>query len=375
MKVEFFKHSIGKKEIAAVNEVLNSIFLTTGPITKEFEDAFSQYLGCKQVIAVTSCTSALFLSLKAYGIGPGDEVITTPMTFIATPNAIIQAGATPVFVDIEEETGNINVDLMERAITRCAKAIMPVHLYGQMCDMRQIRTLADKYNLIVIEDAAHAMESERDGVRVGHLGEVACFSFYATKNITCGEGGAISTNNKEIAEKLRKMRLHGMSKGAAERYSEKYIHWDMEILGWKFNMDDVHSALLLNQLKNIEKWRQRREEICRMYEDGFRGINGIKLLKILPNSKSARHLFTILVDNERRDEILLKLQENEIGVAVNYRAIHLLKYYRDTYRYKKGMFPIAENMGDSIITLPLYPKLTDEEVKYIVLTVREIIKK
>lgn len=374
MKIEFFRHNIGKEEIDDIGKVLSSFFLTTGPVTKNFEDEFSKYLGSEQVVAVTSCTAALFLSLKAYGIGPGDEVITTPMTFVATPNSIIQAGATPVFVDVEEATCNINVDLIERAITKATKAIIPVHLYGQMCDMKKIRQVADKHKLIVIEDAAHAVEAKRDGIRVGQLGDVACFSFYATKNITCGEGGAISTNNKDIADKLRKLRMHGMDKGAADRYTKQYVHWDMEILGWKFNMDDIHAALLLNQLKKIEKHWERREEISRKYEEAFESIHSMKLIKIMPNSKSARHLFTVLINGGVRDDILLKIQEKGIGVAVNYRALHLLKYYRETFGFKRGSFPVAEMIGDNTITIPLYPKLKDKEVSYVIESIKKAIK-
>jgi len=374
MKIEFYKHNIGQKDIDNVVKVLHSTFLTTGEVVAEFERHFSSYLGCKNVIGVTSCTAALHLSLLAYGIGSGDEVITTPMTFIATPNSIIHAGAKPVFVDIEKETRNINADLIEDIITSRTKAIIPVHLYGQMCDMRKIREVADKHNLIIIEDAAHCVEGKRGGARPGQLGNTACFSFYATKNITSGEGGAIATDSKKIAEKLKKLRLHGMSKGAADRYSEKYKHWDMEMLGWKYNMDNIQAALLLNQLKNAEKSWQRREGICQMYEEFFKNIEGIKLLKVLPNSKSGRHLFTILVPPEKRDNILWKLQEQGIGAAVNYRAVHLLKYYCETYGYKRGTFPIAENVGDSTITLPLYPKLSNQEVEHIIKTVKKVVK-
>ncbi len=372
MKVEFYRHSINQKDIDNVVRVLNSLFLTTGEAVDEFEKKFSQYLGCKYTVGVTSCTAALHLSLLAYGVGAGDEVITTPMTFIATANSIIQAGAKPVFVDVEPETGNINANLIADAITPKTKAILPVHLYGQMCDMKKIREIADKHRLVVIEDAAHAIEAKRDGIRVGELGDTACFSFYATKNITSGEGGAISTNSKEVAQKLKKLRLHGMSEGAYNRYAKRYEHWDMEILGWKCNMGNIQAALLLNQLENIEKYWQRREEICQRYENAFESNPQITCLEVLPNSKSARHMFTILVPAERRDIILWQIQERGVGVAVHYRPIHLLTYYRQTYGYEKGMFPAAERIGDCTITLPLYPKLSNGELEYVIQTVKEV---
>jgi len=372
MKVEFYKHNISQQDIDNVVGVLNSLFLTTGEVVSEFEGRFSRYLGCGYTVGVTSCTAALHLSLLACGIGAGDEVITTPMTFIASANSVLFTGARPVFIEVEPETGNINADLIEDAITSRTKAILPVHLYGQMCDMRKIREIADKHHLAVIEDAAHAIEAVRDGIRPGQLGDAASFSFYATKNITSGEGGAISTNSEEIAERLKKLRLHGMSKGAADRYSRRYEHWDMEMLGWKYNMSNIQAALLLNQLENIEKRWQRREQICRMYEEAFKKDSGITCLKVLPNSKSARHLFTILVPPKRRDSIMGQLQERGIGVAVNFRAIHLLTFYRQTFGYKRGSFPIAEKIGDSTITLPLYPKLSNEEVQYVIKVVKEV---
>lgn len=371
MKVEFYKHSVSQTDIDNAVKVLNSLFLTTGEVTYEFERKFSQYLSCKYTVGVTSCTAALHLSLLAYGIGPGDEVITTPVTFIASANSIIYAGAVPVFVDVEPATGNINADLIESAITKKTKAILPVHLYGHMCDMKKISQIANKHHLAVIEDAAHAIEATRDGVKVGALGNAACFSFYATKNITCGEGGAISTNDSDIAEKLKKLRLHGMSKGAADRYTKRYEHWDMELLGWKCNMSNIQAALLLNQLENIERNWRRREEICQMYEEAFKNHQGITCMKVRPGSKSARHLFTIMVPPGKRDEVLQRLQDKGIGVAVNFRAIHLLSYYRQTFGYNRGAFPIAEKIGDSTITLPLYPKLTNDEVQYVITSVKE----
>lgn len=372
MKIEFYKHNISQNDIDNVNQVLRSVFLTTGDQVNRFEKKFSNYLGCKYTVGVNSCTAALHLSLLAYGVGVGDEVITTPMTFISSANSIIYVGAKPIFVDVEPDTGNINADLLETAITPKTKAILPVHLYGQMCDMKKIRKIADKHGLVVIEDAAHSIEAVRDNVRPGKIGDAACFSFYATKNITSGEGGAVSTNNEEVALKLEKLRLHGMSKGAAQRYSKRYEHWDMEMLGWKYNMSDIQAALLLGQLDDIDKNRERRELICRMYEDAFRNNPNISLLKVFPGSKSARHIFTILVPSERRDDILWKLQENGIGVAVNFKAIHLLSYYRETFNYEKGMFPFAEKIGESTITIPLYPKLTDKEITYIIKTVNQV---
>ncbi len=372
MRVEFYRHNVSRKDIDKVVEVLNSLFLTHGEVVEEFEEKFSDYLGCKNTVAVNSCTAALHLSLLAYGIGAGDEVITSPMTFIATANSIIHAGATPVFIDVEPETGNLDANLIEAAITAKTRAVMPIHLYGQMCDMKKIRGVADRKGLKVIEDAAHCIEGKRDEIRPGMLGDAACFSYYATKNITSGEGGSVCTNDMGIAETLRKLRLHGMSKGATQRYSKKYEHWDMEMLGWKYNMSNVQAALLLNQLEDIESNRRRREDICQRYEQGFLSNPEVNCLKIMPGSKSARHLFTILVDPKRRDLILHRLQEKGIGVAVNYRAIHLLTYYRQRYGFKRGMFPTAEKIGDSTITLPLYPKLSDEEVDYVIKTANEV---
>jgi dTDP-4-amino-4,6-dideoxygalactose transaminase len=371
MKVEFFKHNISQRDIDNVGKVLNSVFLTTGDIVGEFEANFSAYLGCKHTIGVTSCTGALHLSLLALGVGRGDEVITTPMTFIATTNAIIQAGARPVFVDVEPDTANIDAELIDGAITPRTKAILPVHLYGQMCDMKKLRQIADKHGLVIVEDSAHTIEAIRDGIRPGRLGDTACFSFYATKSITSGEGGAITTNDDVIAERLVKMRNHGMSKDAAKRYTGLYQHWDMEMMGWKYNMSNIQAALLLGQLADIEKYSLRREIICRIYESAFAGVSGIRYLRIPSSSASARLMFTILVNPDKRDGILRKIQEKGVGVAVNYRAIHLLTYYRQTFGFQRGSFPVAERIGDSTITLPLYPKLTDNEVQYVIDVVRE----
>jgi len=372
MKIDFFKHNIGTKEKRDLCKVLGSIFLTTGDAVREFEKRFSKYIDRKYTIGLMSCTSALHLSMLAYRIGPGDEVITTPMTFVATAASIMHAGAKPVFVDVEPATGNLNADLIEEAVTNRTKAILPVHLYGNMCDMRKIRGIAKKHGLIVIEDAAHAIEAQRDGYKAGELADAVCFSFYATKSITCGEGGAVSLNDKEKSDLIRKLSLHGLTRGAADRYAGKYRHWEMNMLGWKCNMSNIQASLLLNQISNIEKYRAKREKIARRYEEAFSDVKGISFPKVPKNSKSGRHLFTIWVDPRKRDKALRHLQTKGIGAAVNYRAIHTLDYFKKALGYHIGDFPVAEIIGDSTISLPLYPKLSVKETDYIIKAVRQM---
>ena len=366
MKVEFYRHNLDEEDIARLVEVCRGVFLTTGQDVKRFEEALAGYLGARHAVGVTSCTAALHLALLAVGVGPGTEVITTPMTFAATSNAVLYTGAAPVFVDVEPETGLIDCQAVERAITPRTRAIVPVHLYGQMADMRRLKALADRAGLSLIEDCAHAIESARDGVRPGALSDAACFSFYATKNITCGEGGAVVSNSAAIADRVRLLRQHGMSASASDRYSGTYRHWDLEALGWKYNMTNLQAALLVGQLARIDDLWTRREAIAARYESAFRTAAGVGFPIVAPGARSARHLFTIWVDPSRRDSVLDDLQARGIGVAVNYRAVHLLKYYQETLGLPRGSFPVAERIGDSTVTLPLYPKLTDEQVDYVV---------
>jgi dTDP-4-amino-4,6-dideoxygalactose transaminase len=373
MKVEFYKHNIGKTEISRVNEVLKTVFLTTGRVVGEFEEKFSNYLNCKYTVGVTSCTAALHLSLLAYDIGLGDEVITTPLSFVATSNSILHAQAKPVFVDVEPDTGNIDVDLIEPAITKKTKAIMPVHLYGQMCDMKKISKIADKHGLRIIEDCAHCIEAEREGVRPAQLSDAACFSFYATKSLNCGEGGAISTNNSKIVDKLKSLRLHGMNKGAENRYTEKkYQHWDQDILGWKYNLDNIKAALLVSQIDRLDGYWRRRQEIYNLYKNGLQDLKQVKMPIII--GKSALHLFTIWVDPPKRDNILHALQRKGIGVAVNYRAIHNLRFYKKKFGFELNDFPNAQLIGSSTVSLPFYPKLTNKEIKYTIEILNKVLK-
>ncbi len=362
--IPFYQHDLDDQVIGALKETIGSTFLTTGPKTKLFEETFAQRFNVNHAIGVSSCTLGLYISLKALGIGSGDEVITSPMTFISSPNAILYTGATPVFVDVEPETGNINTELIEAAITSNTKAIMPVHLYGQLCDMIQLEIIAKKYNIAIIEDCAHAIESERDGVLPGQKSDIAVFSFYATKNITCGEGGCIITKDEGLATLLQKYRLHGMSKNAIDRYQTTYQHWDMELLGHKCNMNDLQASILLTQLPHISERLAKREQLAMHYEDGLKKC-GIKYPKKHKNSRHARHLFTCWAPNNR-DGWLVRLQEKGIGVAVNYQAVHLLTYYKDKFSYEEGDFPEAERIGKTTLTLPLYPKLTIDQINYIV---------
>ncbi len=375
MKVEFYKHNIGDTEKESVLKTLDSIFLTTGPKTKEFEKIFAEYLKVTYCVGVTSWTMGGLITLKALGIGPGDEVITTPLTFIATANIILEVGAKPVFVDVEKDTGNIDVSKIEATVTGNTKAILPVHLYGQMCDMVAINNIAKKYNLFVIEDCAHCIEGERDGIKPGQLSTAAVFSFYATKNITCGEGGAIVTNNKKLYANLLSYRLHGMSKSAADRYNNTYQHWDMELLGYKCNMNDIQAAMLIPQLDKIEEILKLKEQICQRYETAFSKLDGIDFPKVLSSTKHARHVFTIWVDPNKRDYILQELQDAHIGVAVNFRAIHLLSYYKNNFGFQPSDYPVSEKIGNSTITIPMYTKITSDELEYVITTVAGSIEK
>ncbi|MBN2384470.1 DegT/DnrJ/EryC1/StrS family aminotransferase [bacterium] len=372
MNIEFYKHSLGDDEKRKVLECLDGLFLTTGSYVAEFEQEFARYLELPFCVGLTSCTAALHLSLLALGIGTGDEVITTPLTFIATATAILHTGACPVFIDVDPDTGLLDPEQIAQAVTERTKAIIPVHLYGHMCDMKALSDRAQHHNLAIIEDAAHCLEGGRDGIRPGQVSDLACFSFYATKNITSGEGGAVVCRNREMAERVRLLRQHGISKEAADRYSGPYQHWDMITLGWKYNMDNIQAALLLPQLPKIEtRWLRRRERFD-YYLDKLKSIPGIKMPRLGPAVKHGYHLLTIWVEPTRRDDILAELGARGVGVAVNYRAIHLLTYFRQRFGFVPGSFPHAEKIGHSTISLPFYADIAFEEIDRVVSILQEI---
>lgn len=359
IRIPFYRHDLGGPELEEMARVLAQPILTTGEFVETFERRFAELLGVPHAIGVNSCTGALHMALLALDIGPGDEVITTPLTFIATPAAIWEAGATPVFVDVEPDTGNLDAARVDAAITPRTKAIMPVHLYGQMCDMAALRTIADRHNLAIIEDCAHCVEGERDGIRPGQVSEAACFSFFATKNLACGEGGALVCNDAGLDRRFRLLRLHGMDKDANDRHRDGYSHWDMVELGWKYNMSNVEAALLLPQMDRLAVKLERRERLAARYDALIDAIPGVARPAVLPG-RHARHLYTIQVD--QRDRVLVELQKAQVEVVVNFRAVHLFSYPRRRLGHQPGDFPIAEAIGDRCLSLPFYPHMPEDYV-------------
>jgi dTDP-4-amino-4,6-dideoxygalactose transaminase len=367
MKIEFFRHNITEADIMTATEVLRSIFLTTGPMTARFEKTFAEYMDIAEAVGTSSCTGALHLALLQNRIGPGDEVITTPMTFVATATAILQAGAKPVFADVCPKSGLLLPESAEAVITAQTKAILPVHLYGRMVDMRGFAKLAQKYNLALIEDSAHCIEGIRDGVRPGQISNAACFSFYATKNMTCGEGGALICRTSDEGGWYRSARHHGISRNASSRYTRKYEHWDMEMMGWKYNMDDIQAALLISQIARLDDNRRKRQHLEEHYRELLQGIDGLDFIEAIEqNERSAHHLFTVLLPRGcSRDEVLHQLQEQGIGCAVNYRAVHTLAYFKETFGFRPEDYPVANEIGNRTISLPIYPDLSDKEVQHV----------
>jgi len=377
-KVEFYRHQLGEDEASSWRRVLDTLFLTLGPQVAAFEQELGRYLvrgrpdaAPPHVVGTNACSMGLLIALRALDVGPGDEVITTPMTFAATANAILHLGATPRFVDVEATTGLIDPAAVRAAIGPKTVGILPVHLYGQLADMKALRALADGGGLFLVEDSAHGVEMERDGIRPGDLSEAAVFSFYATKNLTCGDGGAVATRDARIAERLRRLRNHGVSKAATERHGSLYQHWDLAELGYKANLTDLDAALLRPQIARLDDKRAMRERIVLRYESHLRERIA-DLRSALPpgqrvpwlverRGRSSHHLFTIHARATERDALLSKLGASGIGTAVNYRAIHLLTYLSELLGIPRGALPVAEEIGDRTISLPMYPTLGIEE--------------
>jgi dTDP-4-amino-4,6-dideoxygalactose transaminase len=376
MQVPFHRAPVGEEEVQAVSEVIRSGWLTMGPKTFEFEKEFAKYVGAQHAIAVSTGTAALHLSLEAAGVRAADEVLLPTTTFTATAEAVTYVGARPVLVDIDPITMNIDPEDAAHRVTPKTKAIIPVHLAGQPCGMNEIHALARVHHLRVIEDAAHALPSEYRGKRVGRISEFTCFSFYATKTLTTGEGGMITTDNPEAAERMRLMRLHGIERDAWKRYRGDGS-WFYEVLeaGFKYNLTDFQSAIGLVQLAKCDAMRQARESIARLYSDAFSSCEELVIPTVLPDRRTSWHLYILRLRLDRlnvdRNAFIETLHHRGVACSVHFIPLHLQPYYRRAYSYQPGDFPHAEREYYSCLSLPIYPGMTEVEINHVISAVLE----
>jgi dTDP-4-amino-4,6-dideoxygalactose transaminase len=374
----FGQPAIGEAEIRGVVDSMERRWIGTGPKVQQFEREFAAYRGARFAAAVGSCTAALHLSMMAIGIGPGDEVITTSMTFCSSVNAIIHTGATPVLVDCDRRTMNIDAAAIARKVTPRTKAILPVHFCGRVCDMDEILALARRHGLRIIEDCAHAIESTYRGRAAGTIGDIGCFSFYATKNLTTGEGGMILTEDEELAARIKVLALHGLSKDAWKRFSDSgYQHYEVTAAGFKYNMTDMQAAIGLAQLPRIENFAQRRAEIWAAYDRAFADLPCLLPEPPAPHLRHAWHLYTPLLQIERlrasRDDVLNALNAENIGSGVHYIAVHRHGFYEASYGWSARDFPNADFISERTLSLPLSPALTDQDVGDVITAFRRIL--
>jgi perosamine synthetase len=371
LQIPFHRAAVGEEEAQAVSEVIRSGWLTMGPKTFEFEKEFAKYVGAQNAIAVSTGTAALHLSLEAAGVQAGDEVLLPTTTFTATAEAVTYIGARPVLVDIDPVTMNMDVEDAARRITPKTKAIIPVHLGGQPCHMDEIHALARVHHLRVIEDAAHALPSEYHGKRVGQISEFTCFSFYATKTLTTGEGGMITTDNPEAADRMRLMRLHGIERDAWKRYRGDGS-WFYEVLeaGFKYNLTDFQSAIGLVQLAKCDAMRQARERIAHRYADAFSSCEELLTPTVLPDRVTSWHLYILRLRldhlNIDRNGFIEVLHRRGVMCSVHFIPLHLQPYYRRAYGYNVGDFVSAEKEYHSCLSLPIYPDMTEIEINHVI---------
>lgn len=366
---------IEESEIAEVVDSLRSGWIGTGPKVQRFQEMLEQYLGVRYVRCVSSCTAALTLAMQLAGVGPSDEVIVPAMTFVASANAVEHTGAKPVLVDSDRLTGLIDLDSAEAAISDRTRAIMPVHLSGRPVDLDRLNALRDKYGLLVIEDAAHAIGAEWRNRRIGSHGNLVAFSFYVTKNVTTIEGGALATDDANVAAEVERLALHGLSLGAWQRFSDAgFKHYEVVKPGFKYNMTDVQAAIGIHQLPRLDAWIERRAELWTRYNELLREFPVD--LPAPPDqwSRHARHLYQVLVRPEAaldRDELLAFMTSRRIGVGVHYRGVHLHPYYRERYEIVPDDLPVATDISKRTISLPLAPNLTEEDQQDVVNALRD----
>jgi perosamine synthetase len=370
--LQFHRPSISEHHIKAVSDTMRSGWLSSARKVVEFETAFAKAVGAPHAVAVNSCTAALHLSLICLGVGPGDEVITSPITFVSAVNVIEHVGATPVFADVCPEDLTIDPESVRRSITSRTKLIVATHFAGFPAHMEELERIANDYGLFLITDAAHAIEVVYKGRSSGQLGKIACYSFYPTKNITTGEGGMLTTDNPEIAEQARSLRMNGVTKSAWDRYGPGgYKHWDVVRLGWKYNMSDIHAALGLAQLEDMGRWLEKRVVLEKAYRSMIYERLAIPLKPDETEMTWARHLFVVRV--QKRDWVMDRIQKNGVGVGVHFRAVYRLKYYQDKYAVPVDQCPVAEKASQEVLSLPLYPSMEVEHVRLAVEALHEAV--
>lgn len=379
-QIPFYQPSITEREIRAVVQTLRSGWLTTGPKTKKFEKRFARYVGAKHAVALNSCTAGLHLALVASGVGPGDEVIVPTYTFAASAETVIHAGAKPVLVDSESDTLNLSVAEVEKEISPRTKAVVAVDIAGLPCDYAALQPVVKKQGIHLIDDAAHALGASYDGRMVGTLADLTAFSFYATKNLTTGEGGMVTTDNQELAEKISLLSLHGMSRDAWKRYRTGGS-WYYELLdaGFKYNFTDLQAALGLPQLARLRTLQAQRRALATLYDRELGDLPEVRLPAQKKGRVHAWHLYIIRLRLEQlkidRNQFIHELTRRRIGTAVHFIPLHLHPYYRERYGYQPEDFPVAHDNYQRAITLPLYPRMTRAMVCYVAGAVREIVQK
>lgn len=376
----FHVPEIDDEDIDAVVSVMRSGWLTTGAKARQFEQEFAAKVGARYAVALNSCTAALHLALEAIGLQEGDEVLVPTMTFAATAEVVTYFKAKPVLIDCLPTTLNMDPELIERAITPRTKALIPVHFAGQPCEMTSILEIARRHDLRVIEDAAHAFPASYKGKAIGSIGDYTCFSFYATKNITTGEGGMVTTDDPDQADRIRRMSLHGLSRDAWKRYTNQGSwYYDIVAPGFKYNLTDMAAALGLTQLHKAERFWKTRERYAALYAEGFRDLPEITPLMIHDDVQHAWHLYVIQLDLDRlrisRQAFIEGLQQKQIGCSVHFIPLHLHPYYRETGHYSRADFPVASQAFDRMVSLPLYSKMSEEDVHRTIQVVRELILK
>src|SRR6476646_6782243 len=351
-------------EDAEIEEVIDSLrrgWIGTGPKVQVFERMLEEYVGVAHIRCVSSCTAALMLGLLGMGVGEGDEVIAPTMTFAASVNAILHVGATPILVDCEPVTGQMDLDAVEAAVGPRTRAMIAVHLSGRPLDLDRINELRDRHGVAVIEDAAHALGAEWHGTRIGGFGNLTAYSFYATKNVTTAEGGALATEDLALAERIERLSLHGLSAGAWQRYSDAgFKHYEVAELGYKFSLTDLHAALGIHQLPRLDEWIDARAVVWENYDRAFAGLPVVTPAPPDAETRHARHLYQLLIGDDStrtRDALLDFLAANGIGVGVHYRAVHLHQYYRERFGFEPDQLPVARDISDRTLSLPLSPAL------------------